>query len=130
MPAFRILLWMLSAVARGVLCLLLCLAAFFLVDQYRSTAARPPDGLSTLDEFMAWKGAKVVSRGKYDHAGQSYLVVCGPPAYFLASGPTAYLFDDRGRFVDWTSDMGDCATRKHGFRLMSGAVKEYTRSRP
>lgn len=25
----------------------------------------------------------------------------------LSSGPSAYVFDETGRLVDWTSDMGD-----------------------
>ena len=61
--------------------------------------------------------------GTFQNAGVTYTVLLGPAGRYLPSGPAAYLFDDKARFVDWTSDMGDFYTVKYRFDLTSGRVK-------
>lgn len=83
----------------------------------------PPPDLATIDEFREWKGDGIRAEGSYEHSGKTYTVLLGESGAFLASGPAAYVFDPNGSFVDWTRDMGDASTAKHGFDLTSGNVK-------
>ena len=53
-----------------------------------------------------------------------------PAGRYLASGPSAYLFDEKGKFVDWTADMGDYYTVTKRFDLTSGNVKNITHEKP
>lgn len=62
-------------------------------------------------------------KGTFENAGVTYTVMLGPAGRYLASGPSAYLFDQHGQFVDWTPDMGDVSTTKNGFDLTSGRVR-------
>jgi hypothetical protein len=39
--------------------------------------------------------------------GEEYLCAVGPKAGLLASGPSAYVFDQTGVLQDWTADAGD-----------------------
>jgi len=36
-----------------------------------------------------------------------YYQITGPAGRYVASGPSAYTFDAQGRFIGWSSDMGD-----------------------
>ena len=103
-----------------------CLA----LDVIPQSAARPPKSLKTLEDFQAWKGGAVMGKGTYENSGVTYTVMLAPAGRYLASGPSAYLFDAKGRFVDWTSDMGDFYTVKHQFNLTSGHVKNITHEKP
>lgn len=60
---------------------------------------------------------------RYENSGTNYTVMLAPAGRTLASGPSAYLFDQNGQFIDWTADMGDFKTKKYGFDLTSGRVK-------
>ena len=51
------------------------------------------------------------------HAGE-----LSPAGRFGASGPSAYLFNGKGDFVDWTADMGDFYTVHSNFNL-TGSCK-------
>ena len=92
--------------------------------------ARPPEGLATLEEFRRWKGAAVIRQGTFESAGKTYAVIMGPAGRSLPSGPAAYLFDDQGRFVDWSSDMGDAPSYRYHFDLGGGRVRSVTRDEP
>ena len=99
------------------------IACSIIADRIPYSAARPPDELKTIGDFRGWKQAEILGQGTYQHAGKTYTVLLGPAGRYLSSGPSAYLFDEQGQFVDWTSDMGDFSTQEHGFPLMSGEVK-------
>lgn len=99
-------------------------------DRIPMGAARPPKGMATIEEFRAWKGPSIKGTGTYESAGVTYTVVLAPAGRLHASGPSAYLFDPQGRFVDWTSDMGDFPTVRLGFDLTSGRVKNIQRVKP
>jgi len=66
----------------------------------------------------------------YENSGITYTVMLAPAGRYLASGPSAYLFDTNGVFVDWTSDMGDLYTVKYKFNLTGGQVKKVTDEKP
>ena len=100
------------------------------VDRIPMGAARAPKGMATIEDFRAWKGNTVKGTGTFESAGVTYTVMLAPAGRHLASGPSAYLFDPQGRFVDWTSDMGDFETVKYRFDLTSGRVKNIQREKP
>ena len=66
----------------------------------------PPWSMLTLDDFRKW-------RPQYDKAfrveagGSAYYLVHGERGRLLASGPSGYVFDERGNFVGWIRDTGD-----------------------
>ena len=105
------------------------LGGCLVLDARLLSAARPPEGMRTIEDFRVWQG-KVNKGGEriYENSGQTYIVMTGPAGRSLASGPSAYLFDTNGQFIDWTSDMGDHRTKKFGFDLTGGVVKRVGRT--
>jgi len=101
-----------------------------LLDQIPLSAARPPKTLKTIEDFYAWKGSSTKGKGTFENLGVTYTVMLGPAGRNLASGPSAYLFDEKGQFVDWTADMGDSFTVKNHFDLTSGHVKNIEHMKP
>jgi hypothetical protein len=101
-----------------------------LVDQIPLSAARPPKNLKTLEEFRVWKQGKIEGKGTFENSGITYTVMLAPAGRYLASGPSAYLFNEKGEFVDWTADMGDFYTVKNRFDLTSGNVKNIGPEKP
>jgi hypothetical protein len=97
------------------------------VDLMMLAKARPPKNLKTLEDFKAWKGDAIMGNGTYESSGITYTVMLAPAGRTLPSGPSAYLFNQKGEFVDWTSDMGDFSTVKHRFNLTGGIVKNIER---
>ena len=71
-----------------------------------------PRGIETLRDYAAWRSAsKVFAVEQKD--GRAYAIAYGPiaiGAIFLGSGPAVYVFDDQGRFVEWSPDSGDDST--------------------
>jgi hypothetical protein len=85
----------------------LWLGARIIVWERRATAAlTPPAAATTLQGFAAWQQTSVryVSR---DDAAIVIALVSFHESERLASGPAAYVFNENGRLVDWTVDMGD-----------------------
>lgn len=74
-------------------------------DAMRGTV-EPPWSVLTVDDFRKW-------RPQYDKAyrveagGSAYYLVHGERGRLLASGPSGYVFDERGNFVGWIRDTGD-----------------------
>ena len=71
-----------------------------------------------------------MGKGTFESSGVTYTVMLGPAGRYVASGPSAYLFNEQGQFVDWTADMGDFYTVKNRFDLTSGHVKNIKREKP
>ena len=71
-----------------------------------------------------------MGKGTFESSGKTYTVMLAPAGRYLASGPSAYLFDEQGQFVDWTADMGDFYTVKNRFDLTSGNVKIFMHEKP
>ena len=112
-------------IARGLVLAFIVLFSFLLVDHLPSlwNDISPPPNLATIDEFREWKAGGIRAEGTFEIEGRTYMVIVGESGAFLASGPAAYVFDSGGLFVDWTRDMGDVYTEKHGFDLTSGNMK-------
>ncbi len=94
-----------------ILLMLLGLAAIPVIamqvqDHGMRGAVEPPWSVQTLDDFRKW-------RPQYENAfraearGSVYYLVHGERARALASGPSGYVFDERGNFVGWIRDTGD-----------------------
>ena len=86
--------------------------------------------MKTIQNFEAWKNGSIMGRGTFETGGMTYTVMLAPAGRSLASGPSAYLFDEKGLFVDWTGDMGDHYTTKNHFDLTSGHVKNVIHEKP
>jgi hypothetical protein len=67
-----------------------------------------PDGrAATLAEYLAWRPS-AAEFAVVETAGTRHVIAYGPKrSPMLASGPSAYVFDDTGRMVDWSADIGD-----------------------
>jgi hypothetical protein len=115
----------LSRIVRGVARVVLLLFGLLILDHLPSfwNDLSPPPDLATIDDFREWKADGIRAEGTYEDSGKTYTVLLGETSAFLVSGPAAYVFDSNGSFVDWTGDMGDVYTKKHGFNLTSGNVK-------
>jgi hypothetical protein len=109
---------------------MLLLGGCLLLDQIPMSTARPPKSMKTIEEFQNWKRGVIMGKGTFESAGVTYTVMLAPAGRYLASGPSAYLFDQQGQFVDWTADMGDFYTVKNNFDLTSGHVKDIMREKP
>ncbi len=110
----------------------LLLFGFLFVDHLPSlwNEISPPAHLATIDDFREWKADSIRDAGTYENGGKIYTVMLGYSSAFLASGPAAYVFDADGSFIDWTRDMGDIYTYKHGFNLTSGNVRRVETNKP
>jgi hypothetical protein len=103
----------------GILLLVLigCVAA----DQIPMAKARPPKTVQDINSCLAWlnhpMGAYKITDGD-----AVYYRITGPAGRFLASGPSAYTFDSRGKFIGWTADLGEFPTP--GLRLSESAKRE------
>ncbi len=96
---------------------------YVVAERISLSRARPPKDLKRFEEFQAWKRGKIISEGTFQNSVGTYRVFLAPAGRLLASGPSAYLFDDQGRFIDWTPDTGDVPTIKNRFDLTSGNIK-------
>ena len=102
---------------------ILLIGGLLILDQIPYSAALPPANLKTLEEFQRWRLGNILGEGTFTKSGVTYTVMLAPAGRYLASGPSAYLFDQQGKYVDWTDDMGDFYTDKNHFDLSSGNVK-------
>ena len=80
--------------------------ALRLQDGTMRAAVEPPRAIETVSDFRKWrphydKAYKVEARGSV------YYLVHGERGRVLASGPSGYVFDERGNFVGWIQDTGD-----------------------
>jgi hypothetical protein len=102
---------------------LLLLGACISAEVVALKSARPPTTVKTIQDFRAWKGKSIMGEREYRNSGTNYTVMLAPAGRLGASGPSAYLFDRNGEFIDWTADMGDFETKKYKFDLSGGRVK-------
>jgi len=119
-------------IVRGVGLAFFLLFGFVFIDHLPSlwNDISPPADIATIDEFREWKVDGIRAEGIYENGGKTYTVILGESGAFLSSGPAAYVFDSDGTFVDWTRDMGDVYTEKHGFNLTSGNVRLAKSNKP
>jgi hypothetical protein len=104
---------MLRTIWRSVEALLMLLGVFAAAvialrvqDEAMRAGVEPPRSVQTVSEFRKW-------RPQYDRAfriearGSVYYLVHGERGRVLASGPSGYVFDERGNLVGWIQDTGD-----------------------
>ena len=108
----------------------LLLGGCLLLDLIPMSVARPPKSLKTIAEFQNWKRSHIIGKGTFESSGVTYTVMLAPAGRYLASGPSAYLFDEQGQCVDWTADIGDFYTVKNRFDLTGVRVTLITREKP
>jgi hypothetical protein len=78
-----------------------------LVFEFVSTRRLNPAGhASNLNEYLLWRPS-ANEFATIDVDGRRHVIAYGPSAGLLASGPSAYVFDDTGQLVDWSADIGD-----------------------
>lgn len=86
--------------------LLLFLVGCIAADQIPHSKAKPPKTVIDLNSYLVWHpkpmGAYRISSGT-----NTYYMVTGPAGRYIPSGPAGYAFDERGRFLAWSSDIGD-----------------------
>lgn len=72
------------------------------IDALPMSSATPSTSVQTIEDFTQWKGEEVLGEGFFEDqsTGQRYQVMLGPAGRHLASGPSAYLFDTQGRFIE------------------------------
>jgi hypothetical protein len=75
-------------------------------DHGMRRAVEPPRSLQTLDDFRKWR-PQYESAFRTEAGGSAYYLVHGERARALASGPSGYVFDERGNLVGWILDTGD-----------------------
>lgn len=67
----------------------------------------PDSRAATLAEYLAWRPS-AAEFAVVESGGRRHVIAYGPKSWpMLASGPSAYIFDDTGRMVDWSPDIGD-----------------------
>jgi hypothetical protein len=95
----QILLMLLGVLAAAVV-------ALRVQDSALRSAAEPPWSVRTLEDFRKWQPARAEGQ-RIEARGSIYYLVRGERARTLASGPSGYVFDERGNFVGWIQDLGD-----------------------
>jgi hypothetical protein len=93
---------------RGLVILAVLIGGYFTTEYVSHGRVNPTGRISTLDEYLAWRPS-AQQFAKVDLNGRQHMIAYGPMSSWLllSSGPSAYVFDDKGRLVDWSSDIGD-----------------------
>jgi hypothetical protein len=113
----RILKVIAVAVGIPVLFLIGCIAA----DQIPRSRATPPASVTDVSSCLAWL-KEPMGAYRINVDGAVYYLITGPAGRFLPSGPAGYTFDSGGRFIGWSSDIGDFKTPPQIFT--AGAKRE------
>jgi hypothetical protein len=100
--------------------------------EYASYRRADPTGcVFTLSEFLAWR-QWAEQFALVDVGGQQHVIAYGPAGrtFLMASGPAAYVFDARGKLVDWSPDIGDDSVfdNKWGAQRARGPGQTLSRS--
>ena len=86
--------------------LLFLVSLIFIFDHIPYWRAKPPSSVTNVRSFFDWmpepRGALRITV-----ENKRYYQMTGPAGRVLASGPSAYTFDEQGQFIGWTPDMGD-----------------------
>jgi hypothetical protein len=79
-----------------------------------SSRATPPKSVTDVESCLAW--LRQPGRAWRITSGEDvYYQVWGPTGRSLPSGPSGYTFDSRGKFIDWSPDIGDIETPPEAF---------------
>ena len=118
-PTFK-----LTATGIGVLAaVVLASGAFVAFERASQQRLVPAKRASTLSEFLDWQPA-CDTFAKINVGSKRHIIAYGPLCGWLPSGPSAYVFDDTGRLVDWSSDIGDSPSfdKKWGAQQSRGSA--------
>lgn len=87
---------------------LFVIGVLFLVADIRNMKRVVPSGhAATLTEYLEWQ-PEATEFVDTTFGGKRHIIAYGPDrASELASGLPAYVFDETGRLVDWSTDIGD-----------------------
>ena len=93
---------------RSLLVVLLALAALIGIETVAHRRVDPSGRASTLGEYLVWR-PREQRFARIESDGRSHIIAYGPVSSWLllSSGPSAYVFDEAGRLVDWSADIGD-----------------------
>ena len=91
---------------KTILALLLVFAAYVAIEVICQCRAKPPATVRNLEQYLGWQ-TRHRRAELQDVGGQTFVVMHGPLAGLVPSGPPVYVFDSTGRLVDWTTDSGD-----------------------
>lgn len=86
--------------------LFLLLAGSIAADRIPLARAKPPKSVVDLNSCLAWL-SKPMAAYKVSSGTNTYYMITGPAGRYLPSGPAGYAFDEQGRFLAWSSDIGD-----------------------
>jgi hypothetical protein len=100
---------------------LLLLIGSIAADQIPHARAKPPKTVTDIPSCLAWL-QKPMGAYRITTEGVVYYQITGPAGRYLASGPSGYTFDSHGKFIGWSSDIGDFKTPPQVFT--SGAKRE------
>ena len=88
----------------------------------------PPESVKSLQSFLAWQPS--ADQFEVIHAdGGQHLIAWGHGGAILPSGPSAYVFDDSDRLVDWSSDIGDNPQFVEHWRVQHSCGNDHKLSR-
>lgn len=93
---------------RGLIVVVVLIGGCLTAEYVSHRRVNPTGHAANLDEYLAWRP----SAEQFALVGVNctpYVIAYGPTSSWLmlSSGPSAYVFDDMGRLVDWSPDIGD-----------------------
>ncbi len=93
---------------RWLIIFALLIGGCFTTEYVSYRRVNPAGRVSTLSDYMAWRPS-ADQFAAVDINGKQHVIAYGPMSSWLllSSGPSACVFDDTGRLVDWSSDIGD-----------------------
>src|SRR5690349_5783774 len=87
---------------RGLIIIVVLIGGCLTAEYISHRRVNPTGRASNLNEYLAEQFAAGEANGK------PHVIAYGSmSSWLLSSGPSAYVFDDTGRLVDWSSDIGD-----------------------
>jgi hypothetical protein len=116
---------------RGLIIFAALIGGCFTTEYVSRRRVNPTGRISTLNEYLAWRpsGAQFA---QVDVNGKPHIICYGPTSSWLllSSGPSACVFDDTGRLVDWSPDIGDDPqfNEKWGAERTHAAARTLSRS--
>ena len=93
---------------RGLILVAALAGACLAIEYVAQRRLHPAGRVATLADYLAWRPS-AAQFAAVDVNGKRHVIAFGPRSSWLllSSGPSAYVFDDAGRLVDWSSDVGD-----------------------
>ena len=98
----------LAKILVGVVSCVLALVVWLILSAREEKHLKPPPSVQSIQDFLQQMPPPTRVQ-KFSFGGASYYEVWGQSggSIRLPSGPPSYIFDAKGRLVDWTYDRGD-----------------------